>query len=202
MAGPGNGIADADRERVIETLKVAFVQERLTMEELDARIGGALGARSGAELAVLTADLPGGLAAPPPPTREARLSKEVRDGLRVIGSLYLIAAILWLSAVLAGYDTVGAAVSFTAVMTTMVALFSSLHGAAVLVHARRRARSGRPLPPGELRSRPASCAGPWPPLPGQDDGFLDVLAGRGLPRAAALAGPGWTGRAVMACGWR
>lgn len=139
MTGPGNGIADADRERVIETLKVAFVQERLTKEELDARIGGALGARSGAELAVLTADLPAGLAPPPPPAHEARLSKEVRDGLRVIGSLYLIAAILWLSAMLAGYNTIGAAVSFTAVMTTMVALFSSLHGAAVLVSARRRA---------------------------------------------------------------
>ena len=160
MTGPGHEITEADRERVIETLKVAFVQERLTKEELDARIGGALGARSGAELAVLTADLPGGLAAPPP-AREAQLSREVRDGLRVIGSLYLIAAILWLSAVLVGYNTVGAAVSFTAVMTTMVALFSSLHGAAVLVHARRRARSGRPRPPGELRSRPASCAGPF-----------------------------------------
>lgn len=162
MTGPGNGIADADRERVIETLKVAFVQERLTWEELDARIGGALGARSGTELAVLTADLPDGLAATPPPARGVRLSKEVRDGLRVIGSLYLIAAILWLSAVLAGHDTVGAAVSFTAVMTTMVALFASLHGAAVLVNARRRARSGRPLPSGEFRSRPAGCAGPCP----------------------------------------
>ena len=157
MTGPGHEIADADRERVIETLKVAFVQERLTMEELDARIGGALGARSGAELAVLTADLPGGLAAAPPPAREARLSKEVRDGLRVIGALYLIAAIFWLSALLAGENAVGAAVSFTAVMTTMVALFSSLHGAAVLVGARRRARSRR-----ELRSRPTSCAGPFP----------------------------------------
>ena len=146
ITGPGHGIADADRERVIETLKVAFVQERLTKEELDARIGGALGARSGAELAALTADLPGGLAAVLPPAREARLSKEVRDGLRVIGSLYLIAAILWLSAVLAGSNTVGAALAFTAVMTTMVALFSSLHGAGVLLHARRRARSG--LSPG------------------------------------------------------
>ena len=56
MTGPGNGIADADRERVIETLKVAFVQERLTMEELDVRVGGALGARSGAELAGRRAD--------------------------------------------------------------------------------------------------------------------------------------------------
>ena len=47
MTGPGHEIADADRERVIETLKVAFVQERLTWEELDVRIGDALGARSG-----------------------------------------------------------------------------------------------------------------------------------------------------------
>jgi len=30
MTGPGHEIAEADRERVIETLKVAFVQERLT----------------------------------------------------------------------------------------------------------------------------------------------------------------------------
>jgi hypothetical protein len=162
MTGPGNGIADADRERVIETLKVAFVQERLTMEELDARIGDALGARTGAELAVLTADLPGGLAVPGPPTREPRLSGEVRDGLRVIASMYLIAAIMWLTAVLAGHNTVGAAASFTAVMTTMVALFSSLHGAVVMLNARRRARSGRALPPGELRTRPASCTGPFP----------------------------------------
>jgi len=146
MTGPGHEIPDADRERVIETLKVAFVQERLTEEEMDARIGDALGARSGAELAVLTADLPDGLAVLRPPAREPRLSGEVRDGLRVIGSLYLIAAILWLSAVLAGSNTVGAAVAFTAVMTTMVALFSSLHGAGVLLQARRRARSG--LSPG------------------------------------------------------
>jgi hypothetical protein len=46
---------------------------------------------------------------------------------------------MWLSALLVGPDVVGAAVAFTAVMTTMVALFSSLHGAAVLVSARRRA---------------------------------------------------------------
>ena len=39
----------------------------------------------------------------------------------------------------------GAAVSFTAVMTTMVALFPSMHGAAVLVNA-AVTRSGRRFP--------------------------------------------------------
>jgi hypothetical protein len=49
--------SDADRERVIGVLKAAFVQGRLTRDELDARAGHALTARSHADLAALTADL-------------------------------------------------------------------------------------------------------------------------------------------------
>ena len=48
----------ADREQVIETLKDAFVQGRLTRDELDARAGQALSARTYADLAALTADIP------------------------------------------------------------------------------------------------------------------------------------------------
>jgi hypothetical protein len=48
----------ADREQVIGTLKDAFVHGRLTRDELDARAGQALAARTYADLAVLTADLP------------------------------------------------------------------------------------------------------------------------------------------------
>ena len=47
-----------DREQVVDLLKAAFVQGRLTQDELDGRIGQALAARTYAELAVLTADLP------------------------------------------------------------------------------------------------------------------------------------------------
>ena len=50
----------ADREQVIETLKDAFVQGRLTRGELDARAGQALSARTCADLAALTADIPAG----------------------------------------------------------------------------------------------------------------------------------------------
>jgi Domain of unknown function (DUF1707) len=53
--------ARADRERVIEVLKTAFVQERLDQDEFGARVGLALAARTYAELAALTADLPVGL---------------------------------------------------------------------------------------------------------------------------------------------
>jgi len=41
----------ADREQVVELLKVAFVQGRLDSGELDARVGQALTARTYADLA-------------------------------------------------------------------------------------------------------------------------------------------------------
>jgi hypothetical protein len=61
----------ADREQVIGTLKVAFVQGRLTKNELDVRVGQAFAARTYADLAALTADLPAGLAAARPPRQPA-----------------------------------------------------------------------------------------------------------------------------------
>jgi DNA-binding beta-propeller fold protein YncE len=51
----------ADRERVIAALKAAFIQGRLTKDEFDSRVGRALGSRTYAELAALTADIPAGL---------------------------------------------------------------------------------------------------------------------------------------------
>jgi len=49
----------ADREQVIQALKAAFVRGQLTRDELGMRAGQALAARTGAELAALTADIPG-----------------------------------------------------------------------------------------------------------------------------------------------
>ena len=79
MAGPGDEMAagaggrghlrasHADREQVVGVLKAAFVQGRLTKDELDLRVGRALTSRTYAELAVLTADIPAGLATAKPP---------------------------------------------------------------------------------------------------------------------------------------
>jgi len=65
--------SDADREQVLEFLKTAFVQGRLTMDELDARAGQALVSRTYGELAALTADIPSGPAQtlPRPPAAPA-----------------------------------------------------------------------------------------------------------------------------------
>ncbi len=57
--GHGRFLAShADREQVVDRLKAAFVEGRLTMDELDARAGQAFAARTYADLAALTADLP------------------------------------------------------------------------------------------------------------------------------------------------
>jgi uncharacterized protein len=58
---PGRGhlrASDADRERVVDTLKAAFVQGRLTKEELGMRTGLALESRTYGELTAITADIP------------------------------------------------------------------------------------------------------------------------------------------------
>jgi hypothetical protein len=59
--------SQADREQTIEVLKIAFVQGRLDPGELDARAGQAFTARTYAELAALTADIPAAPAAVRPP---------------------------------------------------------------------------------------------------------------------------------------
>ena len=71
MSGPGDGTAaaesrsrgdlragHADREQVIRTLKGAFVEGRLTEDELDARVDQVYASRTYAELAEVTADIP------------------------------------------------------------------------------------------------------------------------------------------------
>lgn len=76
---PGRGYlraSHADREQVIAILKAAFIQGRLTKDELDLRVGQTLGSRTYAELAALTADLPAAVAAAQP------LGKTVRAGAK------------------------------------------------------------------------------------------------------------------------
>jgi hypothetical protein len=66
-AGSGHVRASrADRERAIDALKAAFVEERLTKDELDVRAGQAYTSRTYAELAAITADLPAAPRAPAP----------------------------------------------------------------------------------------------------------------------------------------
>ena len=88
---PGRNLflaSDADRERVIDVLKTAFVHGALTKDELAVRAGRTLNARTYDQLAALTADLdpatrrpaeasqPATITAAPVPARK-RLNKKV-----------------------------------------------------------------------------------------------------------------------------
>jgi len=63
--------SDADRERVIDALKTAFVQGRLSKDEMARRTGQALESRIYAELAGATAGIPAGPAATVPSRQPA-----------------------------------------------------------------------------------------------------------------------------------
>jgi len=58
--------SDADRDRVLQSLKEGYVQGRLVHEELDQRIAAALRARTVEELQALLDDLRPRPAPPPP----------------------------------------------------------------------------------------------------------------------------------------
>ncbi|MCK2217448.1 DUF1707 domain-containing protein [Actinomadura sp. ATCC 31491] len=75
MSDPGQVRAsDAEREAVVEQLRVASVEGRLTLAELTDRTEAAYSASTHAELALLTQDLPaaGAVPAPPAPLPQGR----------------------------------------------------------------------------------------------------------------------------------
>jgi Domain of unknown function (DUF1707) len=99
VAGPGDEMAagargrsylrasHADREQVIDVLKAAFVQGRLTKDEFDARVGQALASRTHEDLAAVTADIPAGVAGgQPPPTSAHGRTRNPVNQVKVIAS--------------------------------------------------------------------------------------------------------------------
>ena len=74
VAAAGRGrlrASHADREQVIDLLKAAFVQGRITKDEFDARVGQTFASRTYAELAAVTTDIPAGQIADQPPSNPA-----------------------------------------------------------------------------------------------------------------------------------
>jgi len=63
--------SDADRERVIDFLKAAFVQRRLSQSDLTGRVGQVLESKTYAELAGATAGIPARRTATPRPRQPA-----------------------------------------------------------------------------------------------------------------------------------
>ena len=137
----------ADREQVIDILKAAFVQGRLTEDELDARVDQVYASRTYTELAEATADIPAELTrARPPrdPWRATKVAWGVVYALILPGLITLV--------VLPGGPaptTVRQVVTLSAVV---YAVFWIL-GGSVMIASRLGKRSGRQLPP---RSAPGA----------------------------------------------
>ena len=162
MAAAGRGLmraSDADREQVIGVLKVAFVQGRLTKDELDLRVGEAFSARTYAELAVVTADIPAEPTAAQPPRKAAGargwppMNSSAKTAVAVIIAATMVTVALWLIAWFAGNGALLAG----AVLATGIDLVILCAAGATLLELRQQKRSGGALPPPSSR-RSANAA--------------------------------------------
>jgi hypothetical protein len=133
----------ADREHVIGMLKAAFVQGRLTKDELDVRVGQTFASRTYAELAVLTADLPAGLTEARPPRQPARA--QPRPPMSNAAKACICVAIAVVVPTVLSFAT-GGLVLFMFAPFYFMALVAA--GAQMLVsrHEEKRSRGGQ-LPP-------------------------------------------------------
>jgi Domain of unknown function (DUF1707) len=143
--------SDADRERVIDTLKAAYVYGLVTKDEFDARVSQTFVARTYGELAVITADVPAGLAAAPPllTPAAARASAPVAANLtdrdRAIMASATVAVLALVESVFAsaaGLPIAGMQV-LAGVGSTVVTVFLFRRQ----VHSQRTERPGGQLPP-------------------------------------------------------
>ena len=160
MAGPGDEIAaaegrgdghlrasHADREHVIGTLKAAFVQGRLTEDELDARLDQVYASRTYAELAEVTADIPIELTGAHPPRDPWRATK-VAWGL--VYAL-ILPGLMTLVALPGGPGPL--TVREVATYSAVVYVIFWILGLLMVVASRAGKRPGRQLPP---RSAPGA----------------------------------------------
>ena len=202
----------ADRNLVIDTLKAAFVQGRLTKDELDARVSQTLAARTYSELADVTADIPArsNLAEPPQPARAQAAqpvkwtaSRPVKSGATVIAAMAL-----GVSVTLAALGQPVAAVIlgvFIVIMAVVAAAFvGSIVGVALMIESRRRKRSrGRfPTRPGSgadgqasRHPRSAGPAGPFPPVRPGEQHTAEATRTRGPRPQSPVAPPGLAAQA-------
>ena len=92
-AAAGLRASRADRERVIDLLKDAFVQGRLNRDEFDARVGQVLTSRTHWELAAVTFDLPADLIGALPRRPPVRARRRIPFNTAVTGGACMAALV-------------------------------------------------------------------------------------------------------------
>ena len=137
-AGHGRpGASHADREQVIEVLKTAFVQGRLTKDEFGTRIGQAFTSQTDAELTKVTADLPAGPMGARPPRRLARTRPRLSmNAVMSAGAFAMLAALVGMMAAVASRS----AIAMISVAVIIAILGVLAFGALMVASWRGRAR--------------------------------------------------------------
>jgi Domain of unknown function (DUF1707) len=152
-AGRGDGhlrASHADREQVIGTLKEAFVQGRLTADELDARVDQVYASRTRSELAEVTADIPASRTRAGPPRDPWRATK----GAWLVVYAVILPGLMTLAALPGGpAPTTGREVATYTAVT--YAVFWVLGGSVMVASRLGKRRSSGQLPP-----RPAGAIEP------------------------------------------
>jgi hypothetical protein len=189
----------ADREQVIGTLKAAFVAGMLAKDEFDLRVGQTLAARTYADLAALTADLPAGLAAGKPPQPARPQEEPMRRPGRMIAVATAVyggpwAYVLWTSPNGDDNHAVGLLI-FLWIYGGFIAYLLAWFVAVVnMIALRREKRSGGQSPrrpaPGVSRqaSRPLPSVGPDGQLPPAGPGQQQSAEAAPIRRPLL---PGW-----------
>ena len=181
VTGPGDELAaaaagrgrmrasHADRERVIDTLKAAFVQGMLAKDEFDLRVGQAFASRTYAELAAVTADLPAGptAAQPPRPARAQGEQPVLRPGPVIMAAAGFCAGV-WAFTFLPPWPANSEgdpphAIILLFFLTNLICLIVSVIGVVQMVTLRLEKRSGG-------RPPRSPSAGPDAQLPLGDHG--------------------------------
>ena len=169
MTGPGNEMPEraaggghfrasqADRERAIEVLKTAFVEEQLTKEAFDLRVDRALASRTYAELAAVTSDLhvspaavrPAAVrpAAPDPVSTPARtLAKAARrSGVCMLAAF----AIVGVASLTPGENQMAIFLAFFSVVAAVIAASGLLGYGVIDAWQEHRSRGQLPSRPGQ-----------------------------------------------------
>jgi Domain of unknown function (DUF1707) len=193
----------SDREHVVEALKDAFADGRLAKDEFDVRAGRALAARTYADLAALTDDIPAAarlpcpaaarLPRPPAPGRRPLARAAVRAGICLI-----IAFVAWWIAEHADTNPAGPGphtFHFLPIPMAMVFITAGFTAIGILGHgavtSRQLRRSRGQLPPGpgpgpgghalEGERRAGPGHDPVPRAPGRDQTRADPQADYSRP---------------------
>jgi Domain of unknown function (DUF1707) len=205
-----------DREQTIDILKTAFVHGQLTKDELDVRAGQALAARTYADLAALTADIPPRppAARPPRPPAPVRCRPLARAAAASGACLVVAVAAAWVFLLSIAGDgdyhgirgaspppeTPGALALLVAVIAAGMAFVIVVNAVATAV---RQRRSRNQLPPGprpgghalEAERRGGTGDGPVPSRPRSDPAKANLRAHdarqrqRHIPAPSAPVGP-------------